>query len=269
VVALPFREGERVREGELVARLDDSALKATELATGAALRAQEKERSRVEELLAKGAATPKEFDESEARAEGARAALAGARESLAYVALRAPFAGTIVSQPAHVGDVVNPGSPVIEIEGDGHLEVRATAEASLARTVRPGLVVRAQVDGVAEPLAATILSVSPAGDPSTHRFELIAGLPPSASLRAGLFARILLPSSAAEERLTVPSSAVFERGGLTGVFVVSDGKARLRWVATGAASGGITEIRAGLETRERVALDPNGLTDGTPAVESP
>jgi RND family efflux transporter MFP subunit len=269
VVELPFREGERVKEGDLVARLEDKALESAEVAAGAALRAHDRERARVEELLARGAATPKELEEAEARAAAARAALAGARESLAYVALRAPFAGAIASRPVHVGDVVAPGSPVIEIDGDGGLEIRATVEAGLSTAVRPGRVVLAQVDSLAGPLSATIRSVSPSGDPSTHRFELIADLPPSAELRAGLFARVLLPFSGPEERLRVPSSALLERGGLTGVFVLSDGRVRLRWVAIGAASAGMTEIRAGLEPGERVAVDPEGLTDGVLAVESP
>jgi hypothetical protein len=65
----------------------------------------------------------------------------------------------------------------------------------------------------------------------------------------------------------VPASAVFSRGGLTGVFVVKDGTARLRWVAVGETSAGLTEIRAGLDAGERVALDPAGLHDGAPAAE--
>jgi hypothetical protein len=81
-------------------------------------------------------------------------------------------------------------------------------------------------------------------------------------LRSGLFARLLVPSPSSAPRLTVPASAVFPRGGLTGVFVVGGGKATLRWVAVGATAGGVTEVRAGLEAGERVATDPAALTDG-------
>ena len=61
---------------------------------------------------------------------------------------------------------------------------------------------------------------------------------------------------------------MFQRGGLTGVFVVTDGTARLRWVAVGSAAGASTEIRAGVEAGERVALDPAGLVDGEPVTEA-
>jgi hypothetical protein len=61
--------------------------------------------------------------------------------------------------------------------------------------------------------------------------------------------------------------ALFQRGGLHGLFVVADGTARLRWVAVGAADGTSTEARAGVEAGERVVLDPGDLADGAPVVE--
>jgi multidrug efflux pump subunit AcrA (membrane-fusion protein) len=118
------------------------------------------------------------------------------------------------------------------------------------------------VDGQPGPLPATVVAIAPSGDPTTHRFELKADLPPAPGLRAGLFARVLVPGGAAEPRLTVPATALFERGGLTGLFVVHDGPARLRWVAAGAREGGSVEIRAGIEAGERVVLDPAGLANG-------
>jgi NAD(P)H-flavin reductase len=114
-----------------------------------------------------------------------------------------------------------------------------------------------------------VSAVAPSGDSTTHRFEVKADLPAAPGLRAGLFARLLVPGVAAEARILVPAAAAFERGGLTGVFVVADGKARLRWVAVGARQGETVEIRAGLEPGERVALEPALLADGAPVRERP
>jgi hypothetical protein len=61
---------------------------------------------------------------------------------------------------------------------------------------------------------------------------------------------------------------VFVRGGLSGVYVVTEGRARLRWVAVGAVASGRTEVRAGLAAGERVAADPAGLEDGALVVEA-
>jgi len=163
---------------------------------------------------------------------------------------------------------VNPGMPLIEIEGEGGLELRATVESEIAATLRPGSKLKAVVDGQPAPLAATVIAVAPSGDATTHRFELKADLPGASGLRAGLFARLLIPGVTADPRITVPAVALFERGGLTGLFVVSDGKARLRWVAAGARDGDTVEVRAGVEPGERVILDPAGLADGAPVKET-
>jgi RND family efflux transporter MFP subunit len=269
VVALPWREGDRVTAGALLARLDDRALQAGLLAAEAAARAADVDLARVEALLKKGAATPKEAEESRARAAATAAAVAGARDSLAYAVLRAPFDGSVASRPANVGDVVTPGTTLIEVEGSGGLEVRATVEGGLVSGLHPGQAVVALVDGQPAPLTASLRAVSASGDPETHRFEVRADLPAAPGLRSGLFARLLVPSPVGPPRLLVPSSAVVQRGGLSGLFVVADRTARLRWVAIGATEGPSTEIRAGVHAGERVAVEPAGLVDGAPVAEAP
>jgi hypothetical protein len=169
--------------------------------------------------------------------------------------------------PVSGGYVVSPGTTLIDIEGVGGFELHATLEADLATSLRPGFKAKALVDGHDTPLVAVVRSIAPAGDPTTHRFEVRADLPSAAGVRSGLFARLVLPAAGAEPRLLVPSKAVLARGGLFGVFVVAEGKAHLRWVAAGTTSEGQTEVRAGLEAGERVALDPSGLHDGAPVTE--
>jgi RND family efflux transporter MFP subunit len=267
VTELPYQEGQRVKAGAVVVRLDDAALRAAVAAAEANVTAAQADLERTKALLAKGAATPRELEQMTAAAGGASAQLTAAKDNLSYAALRAPFAGRIASRRVNLGDVVNPGMPLVEIEGEGGLELRATVESDVAALLRPGAKVRALVDGQKKPLAATVTAVAPAGDSTTHRFEVKAALEAAAGLSAGLFARLVVPGLAAEPRLIVPAAAVFERGGLTGVFVVIDGQARLRWIAPGARDGDTIEIRAGVEEGERLVLEPGGLVDRSPVAE--
>ena len=262
VVELAYQEGQGVKAGDVVVRLDDAALRAGVTAAEAGLKAAQADLDRTRSLLGKGAATPRELEQMTAAATAAEAQLTAARDALSYSALRAPFAGRVAARRANLGDVVSPGSPLVEIEGEGGLELKATVESAAAATLRPGARLRALIDGQAAPLEATVTAIAPAGDPTTHRFELKADLPAAAGLRAGLFARLLVPGVAAEPTLLVSAAAVFERGGLTGVFVAADGKARLRWIAAGARAGERLEVRAGLQAGEQVVLDPADLTDG-------
>jgi RND family efflux transporter MFP subunit len=262
VAALPYREGQWVAAGAVVVRLDDAAVRAAVAAAEAAEAAADADLQRIRALVESGIVARRELERATAAASGASAQLTAARDNLSYAVLRAPFAGRVSSWHVSLGDVVSPGTPLIEIEGEGELELRATVEPRLATTLRPGSIVRAQVDGQPGPLSATVTAIAPSGDPTTHRFEVKAALPVAPGLRSGLFARLLVSGPASDARLDIPWAALFERGGLAGVYVVRDGRARLRWVATGARDGDTVEARAGVEPGERVVLEPAGLVDG-------
>lgn len=269
VVALPYRAGEHVPAGAIVARLDDALPRAALASAQIAHDNAQADLARLEALVARQAATPRERDEAATRAAGARAALAGARNGLGFALVRTPFAGTLARRHVDVGDVVAPGQALVEVEGAGGLELVASVSATLAARLRPGAVAEASVDGQSQVLPVTVRAVSQAGDPGTHRFEVRADLPAVDGLRSGLFARLRVPGDAAgaeaarhAEGLSVPLRATLARGGLAGVFVVSAGRAQLRFVALGATHGDQVEVRAGLEASERVVLDPADLTDG-------
>jgi RND family efflux transporter MFP subunit len=262
VVALPFREGDAVEQGAVVVRLDATALHSASAAAEAGASAAETDLVRIRTLVSKNAATPRELEEAESRAAAARAALSGARDSLSYAILRAPFGGLVTLRPVNVGDVVSPGTPLITIEGRSGLEIRATVEAAAAARLRRGQRLSVQVDGQAGALPVSVRSVAPSADPATHRVEVRADLEPAPGLRSGLFARLLVPDPDGAPRLMVPSSSVIRRGGLSGVFVIAGDRARLRWVAVGEAAGDAVEVRAGVEDGASVVLEPGELADG-------
>jgi RND family efflux transporter MFP subunit len=267
VILLPYREGQRVPAGAVVLRLEDAAGRAAVAAAEAAVRAAESDLDRTRTLLAAGAGTPRDLERATAAASAAQAQLALARDNVAYSALRAPFAGRLSARRVNLGDVVSPGAPLVEVEGERGLELQATVESGVAAVLRPGATLKALVDGQPGPLTATVTAIAPAGDATTHRFELTADLPDAPGLRAGLFARLLVPGVAGETRLTVPATALLERGGLTGLFVVDGGHTRLRWAAAGARDGDTVEIRAGVEAGERVVVDPGDLVDRAAVLE--
>jgi hypothetical protein len=101
--------------------------------------------------------------------------------------------------------------------------------------LEPGAFARVRI----EPAA-----IAPAGAP--------ADTAPESGARAG----------AAGGAVTVPSAALVRRGGLTGVFVVRDGQARLRWIRIGRTDGAHIEVLAGLAAGEEIVLAPKGLADG-------
>jgi RND family efflux transporter MFP subunit len=267
IVELTAREGDTVSVGAVLMRMEDAALKAGLASAEASDQAARRDLRRAEALLAKGAGTRSELENAATAAERAGAAVVVAQEALSYAAIRAPFAGRIAKKAASVGDIVAPGQPLLVIEGSGGLEVVASIEGAAYDRLRVGQKIQVRIDGVAAPRAATIHDLAASADPSTHRFTLRADIEAGGGARAGQFARILVSSAPDDPRVLIPTGAVLRRGGLTGVYVIREGHAWLRWIALGDAVGESVEVRAGVDPKERVAIDPSRLRDGAPVSE--
>ena len=264
LVGVFVHEGDLVREGQKLAELDSRDLEARIAAAKAEDRSASAEKERVDRLAGTGAATPREKEVASSSAAAARAALAEARAGLSYLRPAAPFSGRVTSVPVHAGDHVTPGQRLVLLESDSGFEVQAAVDGTSAPQLVPGRKVDARVDGLPQALPAVVRSLSPAGDPETHRFLLRADLPRDARLRSGTYAAVELPDASAASRRAVPASAIVERGGLTGVFVAVGEKAFLRWIAAGPREGNLVVVRSGLEPGEKVILSPGDLVDGAP-----
>jgi RND family efflux transporter MFP subunit len=260
VVEVLVEEGTKVTQGQLLVRLSDADVRGQLDAAETALRAAAAYEKRISELVATRAATPVELEQAQAQRAQAAAAVAGAKATLAYSQLRAPFAGTVQARRVNVGDLVGPGQPIVEVEG-GALEIQATLSEAEAQGLKIGQRVRfATADAQGE---AEITALTPGGDPLTHRRSLRARVTSAPKdLRSGTFVRLEVPGAAASRTAWLPRSALVERGDLTGVFVARDGKAYLRWVAVGDPVGDRVPVRAGLTSGEAVIDAPGALRDG-------
>lgn len=267
VIEMTLREGDRVAAGAVLARLDGEAAGATLSSALANEAAAMRDLTRATALLAKNAATKNEVENATTGLARASAGVVAAREAVSWATIRAPFAGRIARKVASVGDSVNPGTPIVEFEGDGGLEAVASVEASVQQRLRVGQRLEVRIDGTEAPINGVVRTIAPSADPSTHRFTVRVEVPSMTGIRGGLFAHLLVPGVGEGGTLTAPASALFRRGGLTGVYVVRDGRAWLRWIAPGDANGNTIEVRAGLVSGEKVALDPSRLHDGVRVTE--
>ncbi len=228
---------------ELAARRDQAKAQA---AQGAA------DFERARQLFDKQAMTKGEFDAVQARANGSAAAAAEAEILVGYTRLAAPFAGVVVRKHAEVGDLLSPGRPVIELEDPGSLRLEVELPESLASPVIVGTKLRAQVGAASFDTDAIVAEVTPAADPVSRTVLVKLALPAAQpGLRSGQFGRVTIPV-AGGQLLSVPSSAIVQRGQLDAVFVVAEGRAHLRLVRLGGQDGGYTAIRAGLDAGEIV-----------------
>jgi membrane fusion protein, multidrug efflux system len=265
VESVHAEEGAFVHAGDLLVRLGGSDVRARLEAGGAAFKAAHSQLDRMRTLFQKNAATQQEVDAAEAADAAAQAERDAARAQIAYVDIRAPFDGWITAKRVQTGDLALPGQTLVSIQGVGRLRVAATVTEGQAERLHVGQAADAVLeDGKVVPTRIAILGRT--GDTGSRRFLVKSDLPKDAGARAGSFARLRLPRGPEDEETPalVPAGAVIERGALTGVFVVEDGVARLRWISLGEPAGDAVLVRAGLRAGEEVVLAPGGLDDGTP-----
>ncbi len=261
VSAVPLREGDRVRKGDLLVSLSDADIRGGLAAAEAALEASAAHERRIRDLVTQRAATASELEMATAQRAQAEAAVAGARATLRYTQIRAPFSGTVQARRAEPGDLVGPGQPILELEGDALELVASLAEAE-ARGIAVGSVLRFEAGSASG--EAVVKALTPGGDPLSHRRGLRAQVRAvEGELRSGAFARLhVRAASGATGELWLPRSALVERGDLTGVFVASGGRALLRWISVGEQAGELVGVRAGLGPGEVVIDAPGTLRDG-------
>lgn len=260
---LAVEEGARVRKSDLLVRLDGQELTTQVEAADAAVAAARAHFERIKALHEKEAATRQELEEALARSLSAEAAAAGARARLGYIELRAPFDGVIVAKKAAAGDLAAPGVAILTLEGADRMRVAATVTQSQSQRLAIGQSIDALLeDGPTHPCVVSILS--PGGDAGSGRFLVKCDLLDVTTARSGSFARLRVADETTEASIMAPRAALIERGGLTGLFVIEDGKARLRYISPGAAVGDSMVVRAGLAPGDEVVLSPGTLTEGAP-----
>ena len=255
------QEGQRVAAGTLLISLSDEDLQGQLKAAETGLATIEAYHRRIQALQAQRASTPVELEQVEAQVAQAQAGVTALKANIAYTQIRAPFAGVVQSRKVNEGDFVGPGMPLLELVGEGEQELVATLSDQESKGLKPGAKVKFESEGVEG--EAQITGVAPGGDSYSHKGTLRAKVLKPKGLRQGSFARILV-SGLAVEGLSVPRSALVQRGELTGVFVAKDGHAELRWLSLGEGAGSYLPVRSGLKSGESLIDHPGALQDGQP-----
>ncbi len=276
VTETPVREGDPIRKGDVLLRLDSQDLVArrrqVEAAVGetrAVLDNADLMLRRIQSLYDQKATPKRNLDDArtgQARAQAAsqtsEAALKEIDATLAYGVLRAPFDGIVARKMVEPGDMAAPGAPLLIVENPAQIKVVARVGEGEFSAVRVGGAAFVEIDGPKR-LPCTIERVVPSADPATRTFDVEAVLDNAeGNLRPGAFARLLIETG--ERRaVLIPRSALITQGQLEGVFVADGDVARLRWIRTGRDSGDRVEVLSGVSGGEQVIVSGlDRLKDG-------
>lgn len=262
IEAVRVRTGDRVRAGQVLVTLERGAVDAAGSQAAAALTLATVHLRRMERLYADSAVPLAQVEAARAAFEQAQGQRNAASAELGYAALVAPFDGVVTVRSADPGDLAAPGQPVLVVESAGEREIVVAVPEAVAAALVPGRTVTVRVGAAEKPVEARITAVVPSADPVSRTVEVRLTAP--ASLVSNVAAVAELPVSAGRTSgLKVPSGAVLERGGLTGVFLfAADSTARLRWVRLGRSAGSGAEVLSGLVPGDLVVARADQVKDG-------
>jgi RND family efflux transporter MFP subunit len=266
LLTLDVQEGQRVKAGELIGRIDigDLASRVAERSANlAAVRTTLAQAQRTHDsnvgLANDKFISPLALENSKGQLDSAKAQVAAAEATLdtAKIALRdasliAPISGIVAKRFVVAGEKVTAEQQVVTIVDLHMLELAGTVGTQEVGRLSAGMPVTLKVEGVDQPLEARLARIAPAAEAGTRSIGVAVQLQnPKETMRAGQYAVAQVQISDATPRLTVPLGAISSASGQEYVWTVEGGKLLRRTVTTGRHD----QVRGRAEVLEGLSAD--------------
>jgi RND family efflux transporter MFP subunit len=282
VLAVYAEQGQAVRAGQPLARIDASALvdAATSARTGVAsaqtaLEVARRNYERAQTLNQAGALSDRDLEtaraqlsQAQAQAAGARSQQASAQKQLGNTQVRSPISGVVSLRPVSAGDIVAPGAELFTVVDPQSMRLEASVPADQLGQLRLGSTVRFTVNGYpGRTFTGTVQRISPAADPQTRQVPVVVTVPnEGGALVAGLFAEGRVESQV-RQGMMVPATAIDERGVAPTVLRLKGGRAERVAVQLGVRDPDTerVEVTGGVSPGDTLLVGAAvGTTPGTP-----
>jgi RND family efflux transporter MFP subunit len=273
-------EGQQVKRGSLLAKLEDTAVKDAYLSARSAVRSAagalqlaRRNAERAERLAQAGALADKDLESERwnaTNAEGAladaKARLASAEKQLGDTEVRAPFSGIVSQRSADAGDVVQVGAELFTVLDPSRLRLEASVPAAQIGRLQIGTDVQFTVSGSDRRITGRIQRISPAVDPATRQVRIYVAIPNlDRALVAGLFAEGRVATDT-KRAVAAPLTAIDSRGTRPVVHRIKGGRVTEVDVRLGVRDevAELVEIQAGLANGDTLLLgSAQGIAPGT------
>lgn len=259
-------EGDRVRSGQVLARLDGDRLRFEMQQAEANLRKLQRDYQRNVDLRDRSLISAGDFEKIQYEMEALKATYDLAKLELGYTEIRAPIQGVVSQRFIKLGNTIDVNAPTFQVTSLEPLISYLHVPEREYRRIAAGQTATLRVDALqGSTFEGTVARISPVVDPATGTFKAtIEVYDESRRLKPGMFARVNVVYDMHADALQIPRSAIIEEGGESSVFVVSDETAHRRSVRTGYVENGRVEILEGLADGETfVLVGQSGLKEGS------
>jgi membrane fusion protein (multidrug efflux system) len=271
VSAIRFESGAQVRQGQVLVELDSKAERAQLASIEARKELATTNVGRTRALVADNAIAKSQLDTDESQLKMSSADLDALRAQIARKTVRAPFTGRLGIRQVNMGQYLNPGTTIAELEAIDTVFVDFSLPQQTLEAVSVGMPVQIAVEGLKGFSAdGKIAAINPTVDATTRTLKLRASVPnKDEKLRPGMFAQVsvVLPEKGAV--VAIPASAVVKASYGDSVFVVEDKKdpsgaavtnpdgkaakvARQQFVRLGESRGDFIAISDGVKAKQEI-----------------
>jgi membrane fusion protein, multidrug efflux system len=254
IVEIAFEEGQPVKAGQLLFRLDAAVYEAQLQEAEAREDLTKRTYERAKALHKRGHSSAEVLDKALSDMKMAEASVALNKARLEKMRIVAPFGGTVGLRLASLGAFVEAKTELVALVNLDSLEIELRLPERYYRVISEGGIVQAAPDALpGEVFEGRIFAIAPAIDINGRSVAVKAKLSNSEGrLRPGMFARVTLVVDRRNEAIVVPESAIVQRGDGQFVYRIRDGKAELTRVKLGLRQTGRIEVVEGLSAGDTV-----------------
>jgi membrane fusion protein (multidrug efflux system) len=253
VVRMAFREGGRVKKGQLLAKVDDAELKATFQKLTYQIKLAQQQEDRKEQLLEIGGISQEEYDESLTSLNTLQAEKALLEVQLAKTEIRAPFGGIIGLRNLSEGSYLTPGMVIARLVKTDPVKIEFAVPERYSNRIANHARIRFELEGLGETFEGKVYAKSASIDMETRTLLVKAQSPnPTGKITPGAFANVDIFLAEYPDAIMVPTQAIIPEQGSQKVFVVKHGKAESRTVTVGIRQAERIQVMEGLSVGDTV-----------------
>lgn len=259
------REGQSVKQGTLLAKLDDETIKSNLAEVKTQLQFAQTIFEKRESLWKQNIGTEVAYLQAKNNKEALEMQQSTLETQLAKTVIRAPFSGKIEDVPAVEGQMMQPGLPVVFMVSERDMYISAEVSERYVGSLSVGDEVEVSLPAMKETFSSKIITVGSVINQASRTFKIELQIPPlNVDMKTNLVALVKLTDYHNENALVIPSRLIQEDEKGAFVYVANQQQAAKAYIQTGLSFSGTTEVLTGLNTNiQLIDKGARSVSEGT------
>lgn len=267
VIQLPAEEGIRVKQGDLLAKLDEAELRINHIEAKVAMQTDKAALERAKNMLEKGLIAEETYASTRLQYESSHATYESARLQLEYTNIRAPFDGVITVRNVELGQRINVNESLFILADFNPLRAKIYVPEKNVGRIFIGQ--EAKITAEAQPgieFSGVVQMVSPIIDPASGTSKVTIDINDNkGKLKPGMFSTVFITTDTHKDALIIQKKSLILESDRDQVYIYQEGKAHKVTLQTGFSSGENLEVLSGLQEGDLVVTaGQDGLREGLP-----